>query len=94
MGRPKKAPTQTVPYLNTEKNEGELDVEQGESNQAKLGFDEPVQLGVNAIVVDTDKESDEVTQRAEITSDDDEHARDDILLVTNGDGTLLRAERA
>lgn len=122
MARPKKTEQQAdttleeqveqngVPFLNTDKNEGSTDnVELGESNQLELGFDEPVQLGVNAIVVEDDgsgpvqggvwpernyQVGTKGPQEAEVTSDDDDHPRDDIELVTNSDGTLLRAEPA
>lgn len=86
-----------VPFLNTEKNTGEVDEsELGKSNQSELGFDEPAQLGVNAIVVDDGGEdgepSDLVTDAAIVTDQDDPQPRDNIQLITNSDGTLLRAE--
>ncbi len=86
-----------VPFLNTEKNTATVDEsELGESNQQDLGFDEPAILGVNAIAVDDGGEDGEqtdiVTDAAVITDEDDPQPRDNILLVTNSDGTLLRAE--
>lgn len=87
----------SVPFLNTEKNTGEVDEsELGESNQRDLGFDEPAVLGVNAIVDDDGGEDGEqtdiVTDAAVITDEDDPQPRDNLNIVTNGDGTLLRAE--
>ncbi len=63
MGRPRKDTladddTPSVPFLNTEKNTGEVDEDElGKSNQLDLGFDEPAVLGVNAIVVEDESDS-------------------------------------
>lgn len=86
-----------VPFLNTEENTAEVDEsELGESNQLDLGFDEPAILGVNAIAVEDGGEDGEqtdiVTDAAIVTDEDDPQPRDSVQLITNSDGTLLRAE--
>lgn len=97
MGRPRKEQVADngVPFLNTDENTGSTDnVELGESNQSELGFDEPAQLGVNAIVVEDEPEyesDDAVTDSAIITDPDEPQPRDDLELITNSDGTLQRA---
>lgn len=104
MGRPRKDQDEDssvarngVPFLNTDDNTGSTDnVELGESNQSELGFDEPAQLGVNAIVVEDGGEDGEqtdiVTDAAIVTDQDEPQPRDNLQLITNSDGTLLRAE--